>query len=374
MTKICKGCSVELQTENIEEKGYVPLEKYLSQEELICRRCFRLKHYQEIPKEIEDKELYKQIVKKSINSADIIMPIFDIIDLEASMTTEILDLIEDKRVIAVLNKVDLLPKYFAITEIAQWFKEILTENNIFPEAECYVSSKKSFGISGILKKIKSISEKKEIKIAVIGVSNVGKSSILNKLLGKNNLTTSKFSGTTKGSIKNTIKYKDIKITFIDTPGLIPDGRIGELLEPKTAVKLIPNVEIPRKTFNLKEGQYFMLDSLIYFKVNKNVSIQVFASKNVKFHITNEMQCKKLFNSDFFNLLTSKEKEEYSKFEKITKHLIIDSSEDLSISGLGFIVIKNGELDIDITYPKKVSIKTRNSISKINRESEMDFEW
>lgn len=365
--KYCTGCALLLQSENENELGYIPLEKYITGSELICKRCFRLKNYGEKPKENEDKTQYIKIVKDAVQKADIVMPIFDIIDLESSFTTEILDILEDKRSYIILNKLDLLPNYFTATEVARWFKTRLTDENIFPEDMSFVSTKSKFGIKGILKKIKNMAGlEKNIKVAVIGVSNVGKSSVLNLLLDKPKITTSKYSGTTKGSIKNTITFKNMKITFIDTPGLIPDGRISDLLPDKAGVKLVPNSSIPRKTFTLQEGQVFMLSSLMYFKVNSKCTIQVFASKNVQFHVTNENKCEELMKTDYFKLLNMEQQQEYLKNEFEFKDIIVNYGYDLCISGLGFIEIKKGPLDITVYKPKYVTLKTRESISKIKK--------
>ncbi|WP_068268214.1 GTPase [Caviibacter abscessus] len=365
--KYCTGCALLLQTENENELGYIPLEKYLTGSQLICKRCFRLKNYGEKPSDNENKSEYIKIVKEAVKQSDIVMPIFDVIDLESSFTTEILDILEDKKSYIILNKLDLLPDYFTATEIARWFKNRLVDENIFAQDMSFISAKSKFGIKGILKKIKNMAEdKKNIKVAVIGVSNVGKSSVLNLLLDKPKITTSKYSGTTKGSIKNSVMFKNTKVTFIDTPGLIPDGRISDLLPDKAGVKLVPNSSIPRKTFTLQEGQVFMLSSLMYFKVNKKCTIQVFTSKNIQFHVTNENKCKELMENGYFKLLTLEQENEYLKNEFETKNIIVDYGYDLCISGLGFIEIKKGPLDITVYKPTYVTIKIRESISKIKK--------
>lgn len=78
----------------------------------------------------------------------------------------------------------------------------------------------------------------EIKIAVIGVSNVGKSNLINLLLDKKINTVSKFSGTTKKMIENKKRTKEFKLAIIDTPGLIPDGRLSDLLNSNMSHKLV----------------------------------------------------------------------------------------------------------------------------------------
>ncbi len=64
-----------------------------------------------------------------------------------------------------------------------------------------------------------------IKIAIIGRTNVGKSSLLNALLGEERSVVSSVAGTTIDPIDETIQYKDKQITFVDTAGLRRRGKI-----------------------------------------------------------------------------------------------------------------------------------------------------
>ena len=64
-----------------------------------------------------------------------------------------------------------------------------------------------------------------IKIAIIGRTNVGKSSLLNALLGEERSVVSAVAGTTIDPIDETVQYKDKQITFVDTAGLRRRGRI-----------------------------------------------------------------------------------------------------------------------------------------------------
>ena len=64
-----------------------------------------------------------------------------------------------------------------------------------------------------------------IKIAIIGRTNVGKSSLLNSLLGEERSVVSSVAGTTIDPIDETIEYKDKQITFVDTAGLRRRGKI-----------------------------------------------------------------------------------------------------------------------------------------------------
>ena len=64
-----------------------------------------------------------------------------------------------------------------------------------------------------------------IKIAIIGRTNVGKSSLLNALLGEERSVVSSVAGTTIDPIDETVAYKDKQITFVDTAGLRRRGKI-----------------------------------------------------------------------------------------------------------------------------------------------------
>ncbi|WP_065107466.1 GTPase [Streptobacillus moniliformis] len=385
MEKKCKGCGLLLQSNDPKIDGYVPHEKLISNDKIICKRCFRLKHYGENLEKEEDKLSYQIEVKKAIKEADIIIPIFDIIDFESSFTTEIIDLLEDKTILAVINKIDLLPGYTHIAEVSKWVKYYFSENNVYPEDVAFISAKNRYGVNGIFRKIQYIAKNilkksldSNVKIAVIGVSNVGKSNLINLLLEKNISTVSKFSGTTKKMLVNKKKTKEYMLTIIDTPGLIPEGRLSDLLNSDISYKLVPSGEISRKTYRLKEKQVFMFENLAYFEVknipdNKSSAIiSAYASREVKFHITNMEKAKELSKNGFFKFLDEENYNKYFSNDFIKQDYIIEENEDFVIAGLGYIEVKRGPLEISAYYPKDVKALVRKSISKNSDfEEELD---
>ena len=72
---------------------------------------------------------------------------------------------------------------------------------------------------------KEETEDKEIKAAIIGRVNVGKSSLLNALLKENKAVVSEIAGTTIDPVNDYITYKDKIITFVDTAGIRRRGKI-----------------------------------------------------------------------------------------------------------------------------------------------------
>ncbi|MBD3810326.1 MAG: ribosome biogenesis GTPase Der, partial [Sulfuricurvum sp.] len=65
----------------------------------------------------------------------------------------------------------------------------------------------------------------KMKVAIIGRVNVGKSSLLNALLGEDRSVVSSVAGTTIDPIDETVEYNDKQITFIDTAGIRKRGKI-----------------------------------------------------------------------------------------------------------------------------------------------------
>ena len=370
ISKKCTGCGIELQFEDKNREGYVPEEKFITEEDLLCQRCYKIKNYgQNIGNNLK-KEDYSKEVANSAKKSDIILPIFDIIDFEGSFTEEILDYLRDYRSIILINKIDLLPDFVHPTEIANWVKERLMEEDIIPDDIGFLSAKSKYGVNGIIRKINNLFPDKKVRAVILGASNVGKSSVINLLLGKNKITTSKYSGTTLKSINNKIPKTDIMI--IDTPGLIPEGRISDLISVESGLKLVPSGEISRKTFKPEENRVFMFDAFCRFKILETENsdrgkykpiFSVYSSKNVKFHLTKEERVEELLEGDFFELLKGEEKKKYFENEFVTFKTTVKENEDLAISGLGWINVKRGPLAIELTVPKGVKVIVRPSIFK-----------
>lgn len=85
-------------------------------------------------------------------------------------------------------------------------------------------------------------EPHEIKVAIIGHPNVGKSTLLNRLTGKDRAIVSPVAGTTRDSIDEVIRYKGRKIRFIDTAGIRRKGKTKLMAEKLSVVMSRKNIE------------------------------------------------------------------------------------------------------------------------------------
>jgi GTP-binding protein len=81
-----------------------------------------------------------------------------------------------------------------------------------------------------------------VKIAIVGKPNVGKSSLLNKLLGEERAIVSPIPGTTRDAVDTYLTYEDIPITLIDTAGIRRRGRIEPGVEKYSVLRTMRAID------------------------------------------------------------------------------------------------------------------------------------
>lgn len=92
------------------------------------------------------------------------------------------------------------------------------------------------------KKTLKVENPDTIKLAIIGRPNVGKSSFVNTLCGKQRSIVSAIPGTTRDSIDTNIKFKEHDLTLIDTAGLVKKKRLKSSVEFYSSLRTIRSVE------------------------------------------------------------------------------------------------------------------------------------
>lgn len=85
-------------------------------------------------------------------------------------------------------------------------------------------------------------EESEIKIAIIGKPNVGKSSLLNRLSGEERAIVSDIPGTTRDSIDSLVTIGEDKFLFIDTAGIRRKSKVKEDIERYSVVRAMASIE------------------------------------------------------------------------------------------------------------------------------------
>ena len=85
-------------------------------------------------------------------------------------------------------------------------------------------------------------EDESVKIAIVGKPNAGKSSLLNKLVGKERAIVSPIPGTTRDAVDTKIQYENLDVTLIDTAGIRRRGKIDPGVEKYSVLRSVKAIE------------------------------------------------------------------------------------------------------------------------------------
>jgi GTP-binding protein len=179
----------------------------------------------------------------AINTADVILFIVDVKQGLVDDDNKVADILRraQKPVLLVVNKVDNFDKLEM--DVYEFYNLGLGE----PKP---VSSASKLGIGDLLDAVvenfsANAMDKEEDdipKIAIIGKPNVGKSSLINKLLGEDRVIVSDIAGTTRDAIDTVVKYDKKEYIFIDTAGLRRKSKIKEDLERFSIIRTVTAIE------------------------------------------------------------------------------------------------------------------------------------
>jgi len=366
----CIGCGAEIQSENQNKQGYLPksvVEKSMEENNLVCKRCFRLKNYNEVSDvELGAEDFYKLI--KTLSKKDgLIVKVVDIFDFSGSWIEDVIDIVgNNKDIVLVANKLDLLPKSVKQNKIKQWLFKMLKAKGIKVKDILLISAIKNHGIEEAAARIDELRNGKDVYI--IGATNVGKSTFINKLIelttgDKNVITTSHFPGTTLGMIEIPL---DRVTSIYDTPGIILDYDIAHYLDAKSLKLVMPKKEIKARVFQLNAEQSLFFGGMarVDFVKGERQSFTLYASNLVDIHRTKLSNADALFEKHLGTLLKPPFEDNISIFKnQVKKNFKIDDRKiDIVISGLGWITVNSDSgCEIDIYVPEEIEVFVRESI-------------
>ena len=366
----CIGCGAEIQSENQNKQGYLPksvVEKSIDENNLVCKRCFRLKNYNEVSDvELGAEDFYKLI--KTLSKKDgLIVKVVDIFDFSGSWIEDVIDIVgNNKDIVLVANKLDLLPKSVKQNKIKQWLFKMLKAKGIKVKDILLISAIKNHGIEEAAARIDELRNGKDVYI--IGATNVGKSTFINKLIelttgDKNVITTSHFPGTTLGMIEIPL---DRATSIYDTPGIILDYDIAHYLDAKSLKLVMPKKEIKARVFQLNAEQSLFFGGMarVDFVKGERQSFTLYASNLVDIHRTKLSNADALFEKHLGTLLKPPFEDNISIFKnQVRKNFKIDDRKiDIVISGLGWITVNSDSgCEIDIYVPEEIEVFVRESI-------------
>lgn len=184
----------------------------------------------------------REQAEMAIEMADVVMFVVDVKQGVVDADYKVADMLRraDKKVVLVVNKVDSFEKM--MPDVYEFYNLGIGEPHP-------VSSIGKLGIGDMLDEVTALfpeepdeEEDERPRVAIVGKPNVGKSSIINKLLGENRVIVSDIAGTTRDAIDTTITWEDKEYVFIDTAGLRRKNKIKEEIERYSILRTVSAVE------------------------------------------------------------------------------------------------------------------------------------
>ena len=179
----------------------------------------------------------------AISTADVIVFIVDVRQGLVDADTKVADMLRKSRkpVVLAVNKVDSYEKFG--NDVYEFY-------NLGIGDPVPVSAASRLGIGDLLDEVVKHFDSTKLeeeederpRIALVGKPNVGKSSIINKLLGENRVIVSDIAGTTRDAVDTEIIHDGTPYVFIDTAGLRRKSKIHEEWERYSIIRTVTAVE------------------------------------------------------------------------------------------------------------------------------------
>jgi GTP-binding protein len=183
----------------------------------------------------ESQDIIEDAIRKQIESAviesDLILFVVDSNELITATDREIANLLHKfgKKVITVVNKCDNQQK-----EENQYLFYELGFEEVFPISALggrNIGDLLDLILDNLPREVSFTEDKKgELNLAIVGMPNVGKSSIVNALLGEERSIVTDIPGTTRDAVDTELKYYGSSIVLIDTAGLRKKSNIKDNIE------------------------------------------------------------------------------------------------------------------------------------------------
>lgn len=193
----------------------------------------------------------------AIEMADVIIFLVDVKSGVQDADQKVCEMLRrsGKPIVLTVNKVD--KPTAQIADVYEFYN--LGIGDPFP-----VSSVNKMGLGDLLEEVakhfpevdSADVEDDAVRVAIIGKPNVGKSSIVNRLIGEDRVIVSDIAGTTRDAIDTRVKHDGREYVFIDTAGLRRRNKITEDLERYMiirAVAAVDRADIALLVINAQEG-------------------------------------------------------------------------------------------------------------------------
>ena len=358
MSKVCKGCGVKLQHQNKDMIGYSPKE-----DAQYCQRCFRIQHYDDVVISMKQGIDSDVVLKKIADKDALVLWVVDLFDFEANLVPGLNRHLLGKDILMVATKRDVLPDTLGNQKLSQFLIARLKEQGIHIEGLIicgdlvkHAMAEDNYSIDELERAITAYRKGRDV--VVMGMANAGKSTLLNAFLGRNDLTTSRYPGTT-------LDFVSIDMgayTLYDTPGLTRHDSLLTQVDEAVLKTLLPTKRLKARNYQLRNDQSLAIGGLARLDVAGCVGVSCvgYFADALSIHRGKMEKADDLWKLHMGELLQPAMSKDFNDM-KCFEYPGIEGKLDVVIHGLGWFCISGHVEKVRIYVPKGVNVTFRKAM-------------
>lgn len=346
----CVGCGAPLQIKDPAAAGYI-----VKEGQTLCRRCYRLKHYgdTEVLKvsTADSDEVLSWVAKMDV----LVVYVLDLCDVENGLLPGLHRHLNNKDVLLVATKRDLLPETLGNDKLLQFLRSRLREEGIEVKGVVVTGNHALGSRKMVGDAIHAVRNGKDV--AIVGMANAGKSTLLNALVDTANLTVSPYPHTTLDV--SPIPWQGI--TLYDTPGIKVEDSLWKQLAAEDIKLLGLKSAYKPRTFQLTSSQSFVLGGLATVTIvgAENATATFYVSDALTVHRTKAENLDDYLTKHFATL-TPQVKSNPALTRHFT-HRYTPEKTDVVFGQIGWVCIQGKYTRIDATVSESVDIHFRKAM-------------
>lgn len=279
----CYGCGATLQNLDRYESGYVSPKRAESDEGL-CDRCYRLRH----PGSNASQTItpaFQSMIRRAVESDALLCYVADAFSLDSSIVEDLAQLVKGGRVLALVNKVDLLPENITLDELTEGVRSRLSALGIEPLDIYLVSANREDTVKKLSETFEKYRSGKDVYL--VGTQRVGKSAIINEFLKFYDNPTSRTItrenlGDSSDELVVTAIPLDGSSTLYDTPGVFEPTSMINQIDRRTLKYVLPRARITARNFSLRSGEGMAFGALAYCTLDEGkADLEAYFSSDVE---------------------------------------------------------------------------------------------
>lgn len=355
--KECIGCGVQLQNNDKKAIGYTP-----KLDVQYCQRCFRIMHYDDLTISLKQGIPSEDVIAKINNLDALIVWVVDLFDFESNMIKHLNQFLVGKDMLFVGSKRDLLPDTLSNEKLSNFILRRLRKYHINVKG-IVVIGEMNAPLAEYNNSIKELAYAIDYyrdgrDVAIIGLANAGKSSLLNHFIKQQQLTTSRYPGTTVDVVK--IPFDDYCI--YDTPGITKDDSLLTHIDESILKAIVPNKQVKPTIFQLSKDQTLSIAGLVRIDLIgcENLSAVAYFKNELVVHRGKFINADHLWETQLNQLLTPSLDTKFSDMKHLTFDKV-DGKKDIVIHGLGWLCIVGKVEKIEVYVNKKIAVSIREGM-------------